>query len=206
MKKFFTYIPMQNPAEILYESDNEKLRMMELVHFPVVALVNGYAEAGDEICVIVMLEEENETCRENLKRCREELQEIANRKGVFCYFEEILVSRDESASAQLQTFRKLIDQMEDYDVLHACITFGTKPIPIVELMALNFAYKTRKEVTIACIAYGKINWKGKNLPGEGDIYDVTALFYMNEVANLLACAGIQNPAESIARMLQIGLN
>ena len=207
MKKFITYVPMQTPGRLqkgVYQADNNpRLQVDQPLQFPVSAIINGYAEADEEICVIAILEEGNPDCRSNLDLMKQEIGTIAGKKGFRVSYELIEASKDERVESQLETYSSLISLMNDGDRLFACITYGTKPIPIVEFMALHFAYRTRKNVMVECLAYGKINWRGGSA-GSFYIYDVTALFFMNELSGLLAKSGSKDPAKAIKEILKLG--
>ena len=206
MKKFITYVPLQ-PKErmtpVLYAAEgNARLDAGFPVHFPVTAMVNGYAEAGDAIELIAMVEEDNGDAEYNFDLMRRELQELAEKKGFTCSVTRLAVSRRETIEEQLSTFSRLSALLGDDDIVHACITFGTKTVPLIEFMALDFAYKTRKNFTIACLAYGKVNWVGGRMT-DMRIYDVTALFSMHTLCGELAAAKVSDPSAMIARILRL---
>ena len=207
MKKFITYVPMQGPGGLkkgLYRADNNpRLQTDQELQFPVTAIIGGYAEAGEEICVIAILEEDNADCLGNLDLMKKEIGALAGRKGFRVRYELVEASRKETVKEQLETYSRLIALMNDGDRLFACITFGTKPIPIVEFMAMHFAYRARKNVMVECVAYGKINWVGDEAESFY-IYDVTALFFMDELSRLLAGSGSRDPAKAIAEILKLG--
>lgn len=205
MKKFITYISML-PEDSLhkcdYESDAPKLRASG-IRFPISAMLSGYAEAGEEVCVITVMERGNEDCLRNQKLLLEELDETAARVGFAYTLRLIEISPEETAKEHLRTFSRLISEIEDGDIVHACLTYGTKPTPIVELMALNFAYKAKKDVSVRCIAYGKLNRKNGTVLN-AVIYDITPLFYMNEITDQLSAAKVKHPEQFIKKLLEDG--
>ena len=113
-----------------------------------------------------------------------------------------MVSREEHARDHLTTFSDLINFIEDGDELYTCCTYGTKPIPIIEMMALNFAYQAKDDVSIKSIVYGKVNRdQGKVVNAE--IYDITGLFFMTQIVNRLAGTRAEHPAEIIRDILNL---
>lgn len=64
---------------------------------------------------------------------------------------------DESLDSHIATFQKLIDRTEEGDDLYACLTFGSKPTPLVEVMAMQYAYRVHRDVTITCAVYGQMD-------------------------------------------------
>lgn len=206
MKKFITYVPLQPKEKMkpyLYAAEgNDRLAAGFPVRFPVTAIINGYAEAGDAIELIAMVEEENDDADFNFGSMREEIAELAEKKGFTYSVTRLAVSRRETIEEQLSTFSRLSALLSDDDIVHACITFGTKTVPLIEFMALDFAYKTRKNFTIACLAYGKVNWVGGQMT-DMRIYDVTALFSMHTLCGELAAANVSDPSAMIARILRL---
>ena len=207
MKRFVAVVPMQVGKNLLtcrYSADNNPRLQTDFdVRFPVSALVNGYVEAGEEVEVLALAEEHNADAQENLVLLTEELREVAARRGAAVRVREISFSSQETVAEHLQTFLRLISAVEDGDQLYACITFGTKPTPIVEMMMLNFCYKTKENVSVECIAYGKVN-RIANQPVSNTIYDVTALFFMNEIVSALAQQKQKDPEAVIRQILALG--
>lgn len=209
MKKFITYVSLQPEGQlkpVQYVPDfNKKLALDRAVCYPVTALVNGYAQEGERIQLIVIMEENNADCERNLKILKEEVAQAAqDQKALFQEDQDVFqiyYPKEESAESHLQIYTNLIHLLQDGDEVYTCITYGTKPVPIVEMMALNFAYKARKNVSIGCIVYGKMNRKGTEIFPY--IYDVTALFYMNQISDTLAEQHVKNPERLIRTMLQL---
>ncbi len=206
MKKFITYVPLQPRERMtanLYTAEgNDRLAAGFPVHFPITAIVNGYAEAGDAIELITLIEESNRDAEDNFVTMCDEMDALAEKKGFSYSVTRLVVSKRETIEEQLSTFSRLSALLGDDDIVHACITFGTKTIPLIEFMALDFAYKTRKNFTIACLAYGKVNWVGGRMT-DMRIYDVTALFSMHTLCGELAAAKVSDPSAMIARILRL---
>ncbi len=206
MKKFITFIPMQTGSNLLlgkYAADgNTHLCFDRPIRFPVLAMLNGYVEDNERIELLAIMEENNSDCLHNLELLQNDISEILAGRNAHCTITPIEISKQETSTAHLNTFAKLIDNIQDNDEVFACITFGTKPTPILELMAMHFAYKTKNNMKVRCIAYGKVNRKG-NAPDSFCIYDVTALFFMLEIVDKLAELQDPVPEESIRRILNI---
>lgn len=206
MKKFFTYISML-PADAIfqcdYTSNSPRLRASG-IRFPVSAMIEGYTEPGEEIAVIGVMEKDNENCKRNYVLFTEELDSLSARLGITYHLEIIEISGEETSEAHLKTFSMLIRRIDDGDIVHSCMTYGTKPTPIVEMMAMNFAYKAKQNVTIRCIAYGRLKLlDGK--PVGAILYDITPLFYMNELSDQLGRAHVKNPEDFIEKLLEGGI-
>ena len=206
MKKIITYISQQPEKQLVkgkYESTtNEKLECDIEAAFPVTPMINGYAQSGEEIEIIAIIEKDNENCKRNFEVLKEEIQDLSNIKDFKYHFLEIEVTGEEIVREHLLTFEKLLNAVNDDDTLFVCATYGTKPIPIVEMMAVNAAYKIRKGVTVECVAYGRAvrdsDGKIKNMI----LYDITALFFMTRLVDSIVQNPLEEPETIIRRVLE----
>ncbi len=204
MKKFITYISMQpdkglskvnyKPVDMDADTDAGE------VYFPISVLVNSYTDKDEKIEVICMMESGNEDEKRNLEILKEELNRISSKIGSEYEVKIVDVSPEESVDSHLKTFESLIGCIDDGDKVYACATYGTKPIPIVEMLALNYAYRVKSNVSIEKVVYGKINRKNGELTG-ANIYDITALFSMNQIINHLAEQKVKEPEKAIRMLL-----
>jgi len=207
-KTFICAIPFQPEGSLkpvtYVPSGNSKLEYGE-TRFPIIPVINGYAGDGDKIRVIAIL-----TGGANFKHNYEkyfvpEITELAAKKGYeFAGVETIGSPDSEDIETQLALFIDLIATVGDGEEIYACITYGTKPTPIVQFIALNYAYKLKKDASIGCIAYGRFMHNDENGHGIGRIYDQTALFYMDSIVNKLADLKAPHPEAAIRAMLGIG--
>lgn len=207
MKKFITYVPMQTGSNLLkgkYISlENDKLNMNKDVIFPIECIINGYADNIEQIMLIALLEEGNTDCEENLKLMQKRISDITDSKNINVITKKVYISPQETTENHLITFKNIISLFEDGDTLYSCITFGTKPTPIIQMMALNFAYKNLKNVTIGVVAYGKVN-REHNVPVSYYIYDITALFFMNNIVDTLSAMNADDAFSKIEKILLLG--
>jgi len=97
-------------------------------------------------------------------------------------------------------FSDINNLIGDNEEIYACITYGTKPTPIIETMALNYAIKLKKNVTVGCIVYGRYMHIDDN--DNNGIYDTTALFRMDSIVNKLAEKKAKHPEKAIRLMLE----
>lgn len=207
MKKFITYVPMQTGSNLLkgkYISlENDKLNMNKDVIFPIECIINGYADNVEQIMLIALLEEGNTDCEENLKLMQKRISDITDSKNINVITKKVYISPQETTENHLITFKNIISLFEDGDTLYSCITFGTKPTPIIQMMALNFAYKNLKNVTIGVVAYGKVN-REHNVPVSYYIFDITALFFMNNIVDTLSAMNADDAFSKIEKILLLG--
>ncbi len=207
MKKFFTCVPLQ-PAEKFSAynyspAENERLAFNKETHFPIINVINGYAEEGDEIQVIAILTD-NEDCKKNFRILEDEIREICKDKNITCPkgVEMITVPVDDSVKTELENFQKVTDYVSDDDALHACMTYGTKTLSLILMMAIQYAYRVMKNTSIDCIVYGQINRENRDHE-EAKIFDMTALVKVNELINILAPKKIKNAKDIIQASLNV---
>lgn len=209
MKKFITTIPLQLGGGLksaVYESaDNDRLMYDKEISFPILSVVNAYAEKGETVKIFYIRQEDSRTIA-NKESFLSQLRELEDTVGCICEEEEILIPDDELIVTHLKTFEKLIERFEDRDILYACMTFGTKPVPIVEMLALNYAYRALNDVSIGCVVYGQTRFAkdpdtGELIVAEAKIFDVTSLIYMDEIVRKVADLKPMNPLNYIKTLL-----
>lgn len=165
-----------------------------------IPLVNGYAEAGD--CIqVVALTFDSPNCEHNLAILRDDLEALASDKGFDVEVVSIEAPFDNSPESVLEDFQKLIACVADDDVLHACITFGSKPMTLAMTMALRYATQVMHNVRIECVVYGEQDYRSD--PPTGKIYDMTVLFRLDELVTTLAGRGISDPKSMIGHILSM---
>lgn len=179
-KRFITVISLQNPDSLvksIYEAvDNERLDYKKETAFPVIPLIAGYTEKGDEIEVVAICHDYPNS-EINYEAFEEELSQLCTERKIKYSLNKLSVPYDNQISTQLKTFYKLAEKIEDGDEINACLTYGTKPLSIIELMTLNYAYRAKKNCSYGALVYGEKD----HASGRTRIYDVTRLFIVDEI-------------------------
>lgn len=207
LKKFLCYIPLQEILRyVSYQAvDNQKLHYGNAgeaplpAAFPILPVLNGYMEPGEEIEILALVNDYGNSHR-NYEVFAQEASALCEKRGAKLRNQEItkiLVPYESGIDSILTGFDKLLDRLEDGDEIYACVTFGTKPSSIIEVMALRYARLFLKDVYIACVAYGGLD----HITKKACIYDVTALVQMDDIIRMLAQGGANNPREAIRRIL-----
>lgn len=200
MKKFITTSPFQQKMEcMVYKAmENEKLQMEKETRFPVIALLNAYAQREEQVELLI-IRHNYENSIKNYELLCEEVKSLEKEKGFQCKLTVIEAEYSEQIEEHLKTFERLIEHIDDGDELYACMTYGTKAIPILQMMALNFAYRAKINTHIGCIAYGKVDFNAK----EAEIYDMTSLFYMDEIVRKVSDMKAKEPLKVIKQVLNL---
>lgn len=200
MKKFITAVPLQ-PEDKLFKNryeavGNERLNYDEETSFPILAVMNGYVEEGEKIRLFTICPHYSNAIT-NLRKLREEVKVLCQKKKCECEIVVIETEYNESVENHLQTFCNLIEKIEDEDIIFACLSFGTKMIPIVELMTINYTYRAKWNTSVGCMVYGGFDFENNR----AKLYDITSLFYVDEVVRKLGDLRVENPLKYISDML-----
>lgn len=209
MKKFIMITPLQpvkwdangqiirdGLSKCIYEAvGNHLLAMNKPTRFPLLSVINAYAEKGEEIQVI-SITPKNKSSYVHLDQLRSEFQELREEKGFICEdITSVEVTYAGDVDTQIEIFYKLLPYIQDNDILYGCLTYGVKPMPIAELMAIQYGYRVLDNVTIGCLVYGE---KDHSAPGEPTrIFDITALIQLDEIVRILADRKVKNPEKII---------
>lgn len=143
---------------------------------------------------------------ETVRALQNELEELCKAKNCPCPTIDVIAApSDERVVSHVAVFQKLIDCVEDDDELFACITYGTKPLSQAVLLAVQYAYRIKKNASISCVVYGQIDRsKGRNPESwTAQAYDETALLQLGEVVRVLAERGATDPKAAINTILSL---
>ena len=209
MKKFITVIPLQVQGQLRryhYQAvDNSRLQMDGATSFPILTAVNGYVQPGEEFRLLAIAAD-SEDGRRNCAVLRDELERLCRTKGCPCpQIETIPAPADEGVAAQIAAFQRLIACVEDDDELFVCVTYGTKLLSQVTLMAVQYAYQAKKNTSISCVVYGQIDRSGGQEPERwtARIYDETALLQLGEIVRVLVQRGTADPRAAVDEILSL---
>lgn len=201
MKKFIATSPFQPKGKLgkgIYNAvDNEKLNFGRETSFPIIPIINGYAEQGDEIEVIVNIAD-YKNAKYNFELLKDEIREICDEKNISYKLTQIETPYNDLLDTQLELFSKLVDATSDGDTLYCCISYGSKPVPMIQTMALHYALRARKNVSVECVAYGAMDHNNHKM----NIYDITSLLYLDELLNTMAEQKIADPIDKIRDLLK----
>ena len=90
--------------------------------------------------------------------------------------------------------------INDDDMLFGCLTYGNKPMPIAELMAIQYGYRSLHNVSIGCLVYGELDHSKESSPMT--LFDITALIQLEEIVRVLAERRVKDTKAIIDRLLQ----
>lgn len=131
------YEPIGNPRLLYDKADG-------MTRFPIIPVINAYAQKRETIEVIA-INTHTPASEVHFSQLEEETAALARETGFNCNVTDVPVNYVGDVNTMVQVFRKLLDYLKDGDTLYACFTYGVKPMPIAELMALQYAYRVNKE-------------------------------------------------------------
>lgn len=205
MKKVITIAPMQSvtPDGMGYTAvNNERLRYDVPNCFPVLPLLHGYAAPGETVEVFILTTEGHEISQKIYWEIEREAAALCKQMNVSCTVSRIGIPFDETANTHLSTFQEIVSQISDGDVLLADMTYGSKCLALVLMMALNYGYRACDNCTIECFVYGSKDFRAGHPLGKR-IYDITSLFLMDQIVNELAKSGNKDPLRAIKSILSM---
>ncbi len=208
MKKFLTFCARQELTFGPYEAtDNPRLhygpvgQSAKATRFPILAAMYGYTDPGDTIEVLAVVEDRPD-CQNNAALLEEEVQEFCAERNVTLRSGKVVqipIPNDEGIDTLLKAFQAIIENIEDQDVIHACITYSTKTNMITELMALRYARMVKKDTFIECVVYGDMNFQTK----KKRIRDVTPLVQLDDILRMITHLDLQQPEKKIRELLHL---
>ena len=201
MKKYLMVTPQLGDellAENVYEPVDNGFLLFGPTHFPVIPLINSSLVNEDAIEVITVTYD-IPSCHQNLELLKSEVGSVCESKNATYSLTSIEVPFDDSIQAVLDVYTQLISHLEDGDELYADITYGSKPMPIVLIMALQYAYRVKDDVSIECVVYGQISHHKETK--DAKVFDVTALVQLDEIVRLMADGNVSDPASVIGLII-----
>ncbi len=206
MKKFLTRIPLQvigNLKRMKYiAAENEKLQMESLVSFPILTAINGFVQDGEAFEILaVVADSPAEEC--NFQELCKQVHELFEKNKGRIEIKKITIEASQGLSEQVGTFQKLIDEIEDDDELFVCMTFGTKPQSQVMVMAAQYAYRVKDNVSIQCVLYGEIDRSQGVENAVARVYDMTGLVQLDEAVRILGERKVRHPEKIIRNILSL---
>lgn len=199
---YFTAVPLEsnfvletmplNPVNFRLDT-----RLTETA-FPIVPVIDATLQPGDT-ATVVAVRQHNTGRNKNMDILRRELEGLGRSNWTL---RDLTVPESQERDLLLGLFAEMIGCLQDDTCYYACMTFGTKTYPVVLFSALSYADKIRSNTQICGIYYREVlRTQGKMR--ESHLYDVTALFTLNSLVDLVAGMDCEDKAPMIRRMLEL---
>lgn len=192
LKTYITTVPLQGKLDpMLYQ--RERAEAPTATCFPIVQVIRDTLEPGDTVRLLAIRQENADTAR-NYQRLLEELAQLGIAKE---QVEPVPLPEDQRPETLIGLCRDLVDALPQVTRVYACITYGSKSIPVVTLTALSCAEATHTELEVGGVYYGEVKRENGKVVG-ARLYEMSALY---QLAGLVGTMRDSKTAEEVFRQL-----
>ena len=192
LKTYITTVPLQGKLDpMLYQRDHVTPPVATC--FPIVQVMRDTLEPGDTVRLLAIRQENADTAR-NYQRLLEELAQLGIAKA---QVEPVPLPEDQRPETLIGLCRDLVDALPQVTRVYACITYGSKSIPVVTLTALSCAEATHTELEVGGVYYGEVKRENGKVVG-ARLYEMAALY---QLAGLVGTMRDSKTAEEVFRQL-----
>ena len=192
LKTYITTVPLQGKLDpMLYQ--RERAEAPTATCFPIVQVIRDTLEPGDTVRLLAIRQENADTAR-NYQRLLEELAQLGI---VQEQVEPVPLPEDQRPETLIGLCRELVDALPQVTRVYACITYGSKSIPVVTLTALTCAEATHTELEVGGVYYGEVRRENGKVVG-ARLYEMSALY---QLAGLVGTMRDSKTAEEVFRQL-----
>lgn len=192
LKTYITTVPLQGKLDpMLYQ--RERAEAPTATCFPIVQVMRDTLEPGDTVRLLAIRQENVDTAR-NYQRLLEELAQLGIAKE---QVEPVPLPEDQRPETLIGLCRDLVDALPQVTRVYACITYGSKSIPVVTLTALTCAEATHTELEVGGVYYGEVKRENGKVVG-ARLYEMSALY---QLAGLVGTMRDSKTAEEVFRQL-----
>ncbi len=211
MKIIFSDLPMKKELNSFkYTTDgNLSLEYDGEVIFPINAVLAKTMKKGEKVRVILLSKMDPEgNSSINAGHFQKELNNINKNIGAVIEYVILSTPFKEVRDVQETLLRDIISKLEHGAEIYADITYGPKSLPIIVFTALNFAEKFFS-ADIKNIIYGKVDFvddgseTGKTHPIDPVMYDLTPLYYLNNVINVMEYKTSEEALKALEILLEM---
>ena len=192
LKTYITTVPLQGKLDpMLYQRERAEAPMATC--FPIVQVIRDTLEPGDTVRLLAIRQENADTAR-NYQRLLEELAQLGITEE---QVEPVPLPEDQRPETLIGLCRELVDALPQVTRGYACITYGSKSIPVVTLTALTCAEATHTELEVGGVYYGEVRRENGKVVG-ARLYDMAALY---QLAGLVGTMRDSKTAEEVFHQL-----
>ena len=192
---YLTTVPLQGKFDLEKIAYGSTLPGGESIQtrFPILQVIHDTMQPNDSAQVLVIRQKNADTAR-NYTYLLEELtaQGIPEDKVV-----QIALPEKQDPATLVGLCRDVADALPQVGRVYACITYGTKTVPVAVCSALRCAEATHTELEIGGLYYGEVQRVG-GVTQAAHLHDVSVLYRLAGLVD-----GIRDPetAEEVFRQL-----
>lgn len=211
MKIVFSNLPMKKQLHAFkYKVEgNVSIEYEGEVVFPVNSVLAKTMKKGEKIKVVLLSKVDIEgNSAINAGKFQKELNEINRAIGADIEYITIATPFEETRDVHEILLRDMIAKLEENVEIIGDITYGPKPLPIIMFSVMNFAEKFFK-AKIKNIVYGKVDFVddgtglGNTKPINPVLYDLTPLYYLNNVTNSMEYKTSEDAVKALNTLLDL---
>ncbi len=182
-KVFLSSMLLQKARPTKYISDDYDLVQADFT-FPFTYIIAAEAADGDEIVIITATMTAplaTQDALDNNDAYKKEINRALQEKNVKLSFIDIPLEKDYDALTFNRFFKQIANLIKDDDRLYADITFGIKPYSFSMFIAITYAVKAARNVSLETVIYAR-KYDGTEVPDKvntSKICDLTSLFSLN---------------------------
>ena len=200
MKKIiFCDIPMKKSmnAMVYAGTGNTNCNYSKEVMFPINAILAESLKKNDDVRVILLrtLDKAGNSGK-NSGLFMQELDAINSEIGAKISYETLDSEFKETKDIHEKRLQNMLDKIEEHTEIYADITYGPKPLPMILMCVLSFAEKFLNFV-VKSVVYGKVDFDDNNKPCNPELYDVTSLYYLNNLTSSMVADNGKDARQSL---------
>ena len=200
MKKIiFCDIPMKkNMNAMVYAgTGNTNCNYSKPVMFAINAVLAETLKKGDEVRVVLLrtLDKAGNSGK-NSGLFMQELDSINSEIGAKISYETLESEFKETKDIHETRLKEIRDKIEENTEIYADITYGPKPLPMILMCVISFAEKFLN-CEVKSVIYGKVDFDDNNKPCNPELYDVTSLYYLNNLTNSMVAYSGKEARQSL---------
>ncbi len=193
-RTYLTVIPLQGSHDLEQVTyAREGSAPPQATRFPIVQIIRDTLASGDTAQVLAIRQENDDTTRNEQLL----LEELAGLGIPETSVTRLTLPENQNPGTLVQLCRDVADVLPQVTRVYACITYGTKSIPVVTLAALTCVEATHTELEVGGIYYGEIRRQnGRTVSAR--LNDVTVLY---QLSGLVGGIRDSKTAEEVFRQL-----
>ena len=200
MKKIiFCDIPMKKNMNAMVYADtgNTNCNYSKEVMFPINAILAESLKKDDEVRVILLRTQDKAgNSGRNSGLFMQELDAINSEIGAKISYETLDSEFKETKDIHEKRLQEMLDKIEEHTEIYADITYGPKPLPMILMCVLSFAEKFLN-CDVKSVVYGKVDFDDNNKPCNPELYDVTSLYYLNNLTSSMVADNGKDARQSL---------
>lgn len=194
LRTYLTVIPLQGRSDleqVVYARQGSV--PPQATRFPIVQVIRDTLAPGDTAQVLTIRQENADTARSYQLL----LEELAGLGIPESSVTQLTLPENQHADTLVRLCRDVADALPQITRVYACITYGTKSIPVVTLAALTCAEATHTELEVGGIFYGEVKRRDGRTES-ASLNDVTVLY---QLSGLVGGVRDSTTAEEVFRQL-----